>query len=309
MNALDVVTFGETMAVLIAEPGVPLTEATSFRRTVAGSESNVAIGLARLGHRVGWFGRVGADAFGHVVHRAIRGEGVDTRHVVVDPEGPTGLLIRDAHGGRGVDVLYFRSQSAGSRLAPADVDPDYIASARILHVSGITPLLSDDAREATAHAVDIARQRGVLVSFDPNIRRRLADDDRAREVLQPLAESADIVLAGDDEADLLSGGTGARWFLDRGADLVVIKQGAAGAWATDGETTWRQPPTPVDPVDPVGAGDAFAAGFLSGLIHGEDVPGRLRRAAAYGAFAVTAVGDTEGLPREIPSAAVTDVRR
>jgi 2-dehydro-3-deoxygluconokinase len=305
----EVVTFGETMALLLAEPGVPLTEATTFRRTVAGSESNVAIGLARLGHSVGWFGRVGADAFGTVVRRAIAGEGVDTSRVRTDPDAPTGLLVRDAHTERSVDVLYFRSGSAGSRLAPEDVDPAYIERAQLLHFTGITPVLSDSARAATERAVEIAVANGVPISFDPNIRRRLADPARARAVLMPLAERADIVLAGTDEAALLTGKPDATGFLAIGAKLVVLKDGANGSLATDGDSTWQQPAVNVTVADPVGAGDGYAAGFLSAWLAGLDVPGCLRRGAAVSAQAVQVVGDVEGLPRDHHDTESGDVRR
>jgi 2-dehydro-3-deoxygluconokinase len=309
MPVIEVVTFGETMVLLLAEPGVPLTEATTFRRTVAGSESNVAIGLARLGHSVGWFGRVGADAFGTVVRRAIAGEGVDTSRVRTDPAAPTGLLVRDAHTERPVDVLYFRSGSAGSRLAADDVDPAYIEGARLLHFTGITPVLSDGARAATERAVDIAAANGVTISFDPNIRRRLADPDRARAVLLPLAERADIVLAGADEAELLTGKPDATGFLDAGAKLVVLKDGANGSLATDGRTTWQRPAVQVTVADPVGAGDGYAAGFLSAWLTGLEVPECLRRGAAISASAVQVIGDVEGLPRDHHDTESGDVRR
>lgn len=299
-------TFGEAMVLLLAEPGTPLAEATSFRRTVAGSESNVAIGLARLGYRAGWFGRVGGDAFGDVVVRAMRGEGVDVSRVRTDPEAATGLLVRDCHEERPVDVLYFRAGSAGSRLSTDDVDAGYVACARYLHVTGITAVLSDDARKAAEFAVRVAKDNGVAVSFDPNVRRRLADPEHARDALRSLAAEADIVLAGDDEAELL-GGTG--WFLGHGARLVVTKHGARGATATDGTTTWREHARPVRVADPVGAGDAFAAGFLAGLLDAVPVPECLRRAAMLGALAVQVAGDTEGLPRRLPDADDRDVRR
>ena len=303
---LDVVTFGETMVLLVGEPGVPLGEASAYRRSIAGSESNVALALARQGRRAGWFGRVGADPFGDVVLRTVRGEGVDTSRVQVDPDAPTGLLVRDSHSERPIEVLYFRRDSAGSRLSPADVDADYVGSARILHFSGITPVLSDSAREASVAAFAAARAAGRTVTFDPNIRRRLCPPERVGEVLRPFA-GADVVFAGADEAELLSGAAepmqAAGWFLDQGARIVVIKHSANGCWATDGTHTWKQDPVRVRSVDPVGAGDAFAAGFLSGMLTDSpgfddiDVPGALARAAALGAAAVQTVGDIDGVPR------------
>src|SRR4051812_3116972 len=164
---LDVVTFGEAMALMLAEPGVPLRRAHTFRRQVAGAESNVAVGLARLGHRVGWFGRVGADAFGDVVLATLRAEGVDVSRAVVDDTAPTGLLIRDCSAVRPTEVAYYRRGSADSRVAAPDVDPAYVAGAGWLHVSGITPVLSSSAGAATVAAVEAARDAGVRVCLDP----------------------------------------------------------------------------------------------------------------------------------------------
>lgn len=311
---MDVVTFGESMVLLLAEPGVPLAEATSYRRTVAGSESNVTIALARLGHSVGWFGRVGRDPFGDVVLRALRGEGVDVRRASYDDTAPTGVLIRDCHSERPTEVLYYRRDSAGSRLSTVDVDDEYVGAARILHVTGITPVLSEQAHQATLAAVRAAKAQGVTVTFDPNVRRRLAPPERIAELLRPIARDADVVLAGTDEATLLAGqddaDEAARWLLDQGAGLVVLKAGADGSRATDGSRWWQQDAVRVRTLDPVGAGDAYAAGFLAARLDGLDVPAQLRKAAIMGAMAVQAAGDVEGLPfRTIPEDDTVDVRR
>lgn len=311
---MDLVTFGETMVLLVADAGVPLADASGFSRSIAGCESNVAIAMARCGYTVGWFGRVGADPFGDVVVRTIRGEGVDTSRARVDGRAPTGLLVRDSHPGRPIEVLYFRSGSAGSRLSTADVDPAYLGAARILHVSGITPLLSPTAHDATLAAVEAARSAGVTVSFDPNVRRRLASPERAAEVLAPIAARADIVLTGDDEAHLLTGEPdlerAAARLAERGPSLVAVKLGKEGSFATDGQTFWRQPASPAHTVDPVGAGDAYCAGFLAATLDGLDVPGRLARAAELGALAVGVTGDFEGIPhRYVAGRAHVDVHR
>lgn len=173
MSAPEVVTFGEAMALLLAEPGRPLDHAERFRRSIAGAESNVAVALARLGHRVGWFGRVGDDAFGRTVLRTLRGEGVDVSRARVDPAAATGLIVRDCHAERAIEVLYHRAGSAGSRLAREDIDPAWLGSARILHVTGVTAALSATALDACVAAVEAARSAGVLVSYDPNVRRKL----------------------------------------------------------------------------------------------------------------------------------------
>ncbi|MFC9331020.1 sugar kinase [Kitasatospora sp. NPDC057015] len=295
----EVITFGEAMAVLHGPPAVPLAEVTRFTRTVAGAEANVAVGLARLGHAAAWFGRVGDDAFGQVVLRTLRGEGVDVSRAKVDADAPTGLLVRDCHDSRRISVAYYRSGSAGSRLSPDDVDAQWLGGAKLLHVTGITPALSSSALAATEHVLAAARAARVPVSFDPNIRLRLAPPERWRELLLPLARAAELVLTGQDEAELLSGRRGRAallWFLEQGAGLVVAKRGVQGAVATDGTQWWETPPWPVTAVDPVGAGDAFDAGFLSHRLRGHSVPDSLALAARVAALVVAAPGDLAGLP-------------
>ncbi|MGI8870287.1 MAG: sugar kinase [Mycobacteriales bacterium] len=296
----DLITLGEAMVLLLAEPGVPVTEASSFRRLVAGSESNVAIALARLGYRVGFAGRVGADAFGTVVRRAIRGEGVDTSRLRGDDGAPTGVLVRDARPGHATEVLYLRAGSAGSRLAPGDVDDDYVASARILHVTGITPALSTTAADATYRAADAARGAGMVVTLDPNVRRRLGPLEQTLGRIRPLIRRADVVLAGRDEAIALTGTpdaeAAAHRLLGAGPRLVVIKDGANGSTAYDGTDVLPVPAASAVLVDPVGAGDAYAAGFIDGLLRGTDVAAALHGGTALGALAVGAAGDVEGLP-------------
>ena len=205
MGVPELVTFGESMGLLLTEPARPLRGAAGFARSIAGAESNVAVGLSRLGHPSGWFGRVGDDAFGLGILDALRREGVDVDRARVDPEAPTGLLIRDRHPQRRIQVLYYRHGSAGSRLGPGDVDEGYIAGARVLHVTGITPALSDSCLEGVRAAMDGARRRGVTVCFDPNLRLRLWSAQRAAATIEPLLASADIVLTGDGETEKLSG--------------------------------------------------------------------------------------------------------
>jgi 2-dehydro-3-deoxygluconokinase len=304
MSGPEVVTFGEALAVFFADPGTPLATASTFRRSVAGAELNVAIGLARLGHGVGWFGRVGDDAHGRLVLRTLRGEGVDVSRLTVDPTGPTGILVRDAHAQRVIDVSYFRSGSAGSRLSPEDVDLDYVRGASVLWVSGVTAAISSTGLAAVRYAVDAAREAEVTVVLDPNIRYRLAPLEAQVRALRELSRRVDVVLAGEDEALAITGmkevrGEADEWFLAQGCKTVVVKAGEAGAWATDGSKIWTQPAFPVQVVDPVGAGDAFGAGFVSGLLAGAALPDALERAAACGALNVSVAGDFEGSPTAV----------
>ncbi|MFJ4771087.1 sugar kinase [Streptomyces uncialis] len=300
MRPPEIITFGEAMALLLAEPGRPLEHAEAFRRSVAGAESNTAAALARLGHRAGWFGRVGGDAFGRAVLRTLRGEGIDVSRARTDDTSPTGMIVRDCHAERAIEVLYHRAGSAGSRLHPEDVDTAYIASARVLHITGVTAALSVSALDACIAAADAARAAGTTVSFDPNIRLKLLPATSWPALLAPLVERADILLTGADEAELLTGAPGrqqaADGLLARGPRLVVVKDGARGAWATDGTGRWAAPAHPVTAHDPVGAGDAFNAGFLSAHLRGLPVPEALAEAAVVAAHAVQIPGDLDGLP-------------
>jgi 2-dehydro-3-deoxygluconokinase len=296
----DVVTFGESMGLLVTEPAAPLRRAHTFARSIAGAESNLAVGLTRLGHSAGWFGRVGDDAFGHGILDVLRAEGVDVSRAIVDPEAPTGILIRDRHAERRIHVLYYRHGSAGSRLCLDDVDLSYLTSAKVIHLTGITPALSDSCHATVAGAIEQARRHGVTVSFDPNLRLRLWTAERAAETIAGLVANVDIVLIGHGEAERLTGRASykdaASFFIDRGAGLVVVKLGEQGSWATDGTREWSAPAHPVTLVDPVGAGDAFDAGFLSGRLRGFDVQRCLAEANVVGAMSVQVPGDIEGLP-------------
>jgi len=298
--ANEVITIGEPLGLLLADDGVPLRHARRFRRQVAGAELNVAVGLARLGHRCAFIGRVGDDPFGEDVLATLRTEGVEAA-VNVDPSRPTGLLIRDFHGERRLRVLYHRYGSAGSQLARGDMNSAWLDRARLLHVTGITPALSTSAHSAVLSAVEAAEQRGVPISFDVNFRERLWNAQTAAPVLGALAARATIVLASEQEALWLSGcedcDAAAAWFLERGAGIVAIKRGADGALVSDGRMSATVPALAVrSPVDPVGAGDAFDAGFLSGWLRAEELEVCARHGAAAGASCVLAAGDLDGLP-------------
>ncbi|MCC5947370.1 MAG: sugar kinase [Nitriliruptoraceae bacterium] len=296
----DLVTLGESMVLLLSASDRPLRRATTFERSLAGAESNVAIGVARLGHDVRWIGRVGADAFGDVVRDTLRAEGVEVA-LHVDPDAPTGVLVRDRHAERPIEVLYHRRDSAGSRLRPDDV-AGAVGGARILHLTGITPLLSATAAAAVEAALTQARSSGATVTFDPNVRLRLAGPAEAAATLGPLARRCDVVLAGVEEAMLLSGcdddRAAAEWFLEGEPRLVVIKDGSRGVWATDGDRAWTQPAFAVTAADPVGAGDAFAAGFIAATLRGLGTGEALTLGAATAASVVQVAGDIDGLPTE-----------
>jgi 2-dehydro-3-deoxygluconokinase len=295
----DVVTLGETMGLLGAPEIGLLRHASTMRLSVGGAESNLAIGLSRLGKRATWIGRVGDDELGALVRRTLAAEGVDGR-VRVDSGAPTGLMLKYRRTGTSTQVVYYRKGSAGSRLDRGDIDPDLIRSARILHLTGITPALSDTARDAVDYAVEIARDAGVMVSLDLNYRSKLWSASEAGSVLAVLVAHADLVFATEPEAQLLVSGDGpaelGMALAGFGPKQVIVKRGALGAVAVIGGQVLSVPPHEVTEVDPVGAGDAFAAGYLSTLLDGGDPDQCLALGALAGAFTVTVPGDWEGLP-------------
>jgi 2-dehydro-3-deoxygluconokinase len=312
----EVVTLGETMILLLAEQPGPLREATTFRRLVAGAESNVAIGVCRLGHTAGWIGRVGDDELGRALLLRLRGEGVELSHVRADPQAPTGLVIREQREVGPIDVAYYRRGSAASRLSPEDLDEAYIRQARVLHLTGITPALSASCRATVFAAAEIARGAGVSVVLDPNLRLKLWGKDEARATLRELAAKADVLLPGAEEAELLTGErdpeAAARALLALGPTLVVVKTGVDGSLAvTEAEVTRVQAMPLTRVVDPVGAGDAFAAGFHVGQLRGFSLSETLWLANRCGALAMTVAGDIEGLPRwdEVMDPSQADIRR
>ncbi|MFC9504229.1 sugar kinase [Streptomyces sp. NPDC057002] len=277
----------------------------SLGLSVAGAESNVAIGLARLGHRVRWAGRVGADELGALVLRTLRAEGIDTGHASVDDSGrPTGLLLTEPRLGTLTRVSYYRAGSAGSAVSPADVLPALAAGSRVLHLTGITPALGPSAAEAVQAAAAAARDAGITVCLDVNYRSRLWSHDRARAALRPLLAHTDLLIASEDELPLVlerppaAESEAVRGLLSAGVGEVVVKRGARGATGFTAEGATDRAARRVDAVDLVGAGDAFVAGYLSGLLDGADLPARLHRAVTTAAFAVATRGDWEGLPTQ-----------
>jgi 2-dehydro-3-deoxygluconokinase len=305
----ELVTLGECLVALVArEPG-PLSEVTTFRRFVAGAEANVAVGVARLGHRAAYVGRIGADGFGTAILRQLRGEGVDVSALVVDETAPTALMVRERRLLGPADVLYYRAGSAGSRLGPADVDAaadrGLFDGARWLHLTGITPALSESARAAVERAADLPRSRGMTISLDLNLRRKLWDEEEAAAVLRDLCGRVDVVMGDADEVAAILGcsaaddaGLLAGALLELGPSIAVLKLGAGGAVAiaTGAAQIERAGLAVATVVDPVGAGDAFAAGWIASRLEGAEIGEALEVANACGASAVAAEGDMTGLP-------------
>jgi 2-dehydro-3-deoxygluconokinase len=304
------------MASFVAHDRGPLSESRTFLRGEAGAEANVAVALARLGHGVVYIGRVGEDGLGAAIARRLRGEGVDVSYLTIDEAASTGVMVRELRDLGPSEVVYWRAGSAGSRLGPDDVDAalERFRSARWLHLTGITPALSNDAAGAVERAVELASEASLTISLDLNVRRRLWDEATAAAALARLAGRVDVVMGSLEEVALVAGlasslRAGAAADPERAADAllaigprsVVVKLGAQGGLerSTDGAgaTTVRRPAYPVQQVvDPVGAGDAFSAAWIAFRLEGRGPEEALRAANACGAAVISSVGDQAGIP-------------
>jgi 2-dehydro-3-deoxygluconokinase len=294
----EVVTLGEGLIVLDPDRAGPLRSVAGFVRHFGGAEVNVAVALARLGHRSAWAGGLGDDEFGHALLAFLRGERVDVDAAHLDPEAPTGLYIKERRALERLQVHYYRAGSAASRLRYDDLDVDRLLRARVLHLTGITPLLSDAGAELTERLSATAVQRGVTLSFDANVRWRLLGERDPRALLDRLFERADLLFCSDEEAELLLGTRDAAELAALGRGQTVVVHGDHGAYAVEPGGVTRAQSHRVTAVDTVGAGDAFVAGFLSGRLRGWDTAGCLALANACGACAVTVPGDAESMPAE-----------
>jgi len=295
---LDVITAGETMVLGVPPRPGRLRHAGSLELKIGGAESNLAIALSRLGLSAGWTSYLGDDEPGQLVLDHIRAEGVDTSRVRRIEGYPTGLYLREQVG-TDVRVYYYRRGSAASTMRRKAFDPGYLGGAKFVHLTGITPALSEDCRAFVLWAAREARASGARVSFDVNYRSKLWGAEEAREFAEEILPDVYLLLAGDEEAKALWGrGDEAlvRELSGRGPEEVVLKKGNTGSLALVGGEVLEHHAFTVAEVDPVGAGDAFAAGYLAGHLWELPVEERLRAANAMGALSVATLGDYEGLP-------------
>uniref|UniRef100_A0AAU3GRJ7 Sugar kinase n=1 Tax=Streptomyces sp. NBC_01401 TaxID=2903854 RepID=A0AAU3GRJ7_9ACTN len=304
---VDVVCLGESMVTFLPSQPGSLADVPSFSRGIGGAESNVACALAAAGHRAKWVGRVGADGFGDHLVEAITGYGVDTSAVRRDPGRPTGIYFRTATD-RATDtheVAYYRAGSAASAMSPHNIPYEDLLATRVLHLSGITAALSADCL-ALLDDLTAPREGRPLISFDVNHRPGLwREGEPGPEVLLGLARRCDLVFVGEDEAAEAWGVHGAEAIraalpepdvlvVKRGPDGVVVHSRTPDSPGRDIVTT--VPSLRVDVVAAVGAGDAFAAGFLSATLRGLPVRDRARHGHLMAAAVLTVPGDLTGPP-------------
>jgi 2-dehydro-3-deoxygluconokinase len=295
---LDVITVGETMVLGIPPRPGRLRHAGGLELKIGGAESNLAVALSRLGLSAGWAGYLGDDEPGQLVLDRIRAEGVDTSRVRRIKEHPTGLYLREQVGAD-VRVYYYRQGSAASTMQRDAFDAVYLSGATFVHLTGITPALSEDCRAFVLWAAREARASGARVSFDVNYRSKLWGTQQAREFVEEILPDVYLLFAGDEEARALWGRDDealVRELARNGPEEVVLKTGSTGSLALVNSEVLEHPAFTVAEVDPVGAGDAFAAGYLAGHLWDLPAEERLRTANAMGALSVATLGDYEGLP-------------
>lgn len=286
---LDVVTIGESMILVTPSDGHAVDTADLFALHVGGAESNVAVHLHQLGHSVTWVSAVGTDALGRRLERILSEMGLDMTHVRKNPDAPTGLYVKDP----GKGPSYYRAGSAASRMGPEMMPEELLQSAKVVHLTGITPALSDTCRALAHDVAHRARQAGTIISLDVNYRSALWPTSVAGPELSDLCRLADVVFVGLDEAHELWGcetPSDVRGLFPN-VDSLVVKNDSTGAFEFSSSGEVFVPSLPVEVVEAVGAGDAFAAGYLSGMLKELSSESRLARGHERAAKTLVSIAD------------------
>ena len=268
---------GEPMGLFIAQEEGKLSDVSGYSMAVAGAEFNVAVGLARLNLPVTYLTRLGEDPFGQKIVRTLQRNGIGSEFVSFSKERSTGFMLKSKVSTGDPKIFYFRKGSAASTLSKEDVDRMDFSGYGFVHLTGIFPALSESTKEASFYLIKKAREHGLTVSFDPNLRPQLwPDTETMVQTLNEFAALSDYVLPGEAEGELLCGDRDPRkigqFYLERGAKAVVTKMGSRGAYLMTEQDQELVPGFSIEKVvDTVGAGDGFAAGILSALMEGKNL--------------------------------------
>jgi 2-dehydro-3-deoxygluconokinase len=297
----EVLLVGEPMALFIAEEEGTLDRVNKFTKALAGAEANVAIGLSRLGHTVKYITRLGNDPFGKYIYEKLLEENIDVSSIKFTDEYPTGFMIKSKTSEGDPDIFYFRRGSAASHVTPDDIDCD-VSQLKHIHITGITAALSNDTLDTLYRMIQIGKENGIRISFDPNIRKSLwKSEDEMVSTLNDIAFKCDIVMPGIKEGFILTGSENpddiADYYLNKGVKTVIIKIGDKGAYVKTKDESFTVSGYKVEKVvDTVGAGDGFATGVISGLLEGLTLKDAVKRGNAIGAIIIMSPGDNDGLP-------------
>lgn len=298
---MDVVTIGDGMITFDPATKGPLRFVNTFERKIGGAELNVMLGCARLGLQAGWISRLGKDEFGRHIVNTVRGEGVDVSEVHLMNGYATSLNFKEVQESGEGRTFYYRVPSPTETLSPELLPFDYIRQAKVLHMTGVFCAILEQNRAITLRALECAKENGVTVSFDPNIRLRLWSKEEARETILTYLPFVDHLLVSKEELELLFDTKDEQEILTHLGRFdfkeVVMKDGQNGAFALVNGKWLHVPGVKVAKVvDTVGAGDGFDSGYLYGLLQEWPLEERLVFANAIGAMVVQVNGDNEGLP-------------
>lgn len=297
----EVITIGETMAAFTPKVTGYLHYIKDYELRMAGAESNLAVGICKLGHSASWISSLGDDELGYFVNNNIRAEGVNTCFVKFDKEHSTGVMFKQMLSGKETSVFYYRDNSAAANMKAADLKETMFENGKILHITGITPILSSECEKMIYKAIELGKNAGLKISFDPNIRKKLWKGNDYTDVLLRIVSDTNIMLLGLDEACVIYGTKDKeeivnKFFENEKAEYIAIKDGSRGAYVADRNGRFTILPHPCTPIDPIGAGDAFNSGFLCGILEGRSVKEAGEIAGIAGALATESYGDVEGYP-------------
>jgi 2-dehydro-3-deoxygluconokinase len=298
----EVILIGEPMAMFVADYAANLEDVEKFTRSLAGAEVNVCIGLKRLGYDVSYVTRLGVDPFGKYIKNFLVNEGIDTSYITFDSRFPTAFQVKSKTEVGDPEVVYFRRGTAASHMTKEDIEKIDLQGVRHIHVTGIPPALSESCREATYGLIRKAKEKGLYVTFDPNLRPALwPSKEEMVRVINDIASKCDMVLPGVAEGLILTGSDDpvgiADFYLNLGVKAVIIKLGDKGAFVKTEKEAYTVPGFKVEKVvDTVGAGDGFAVGIVSGLMEKLPLREAVIRGNAIGSLQVMVPGDNEGLP-------------
>lgn len=299
----DVLLIGEAMGLFIAEDYGDFEDIKNFSKGVAGAEINVAIGLSRLGFDVSYVSKLGKDPMGCYIKNFVDRENIDTQHLIIDADIDTGLQIKNKVSKDDPVVYYYRKNSAFSTINKDELAEIDFSGIRLFHITGIPLAINSNTREAIYELVRRAKEANCLITFDPNIRATLWEDEKTMiEVINDIAKYADVFMPGISEGTLLTGRSNpeeiAEFYQNLGVDTVIIKDGNKGAhYKQKNKKIELVPGVKVEKVvDTVGAGDGFAAGVISGLLEEHSIADCVRRGNVIGSIQIQYQSDNEGLP-------------
>lgn len=299
----SVLLVGEPMGLFIANTAGKLEDVSEFTLTTCGAEFNVAVGMKRLNNDVTYMTKLGNDPFGKKILKMMQQTGISTDEIILSGTSPTGFMFKEKAVGADPGIFYFRKGSAASTLSGSDVEKLDFSKFDIVHLTGITPALTQSCREASEMLNRKAKEHGCLFSFDPNLRPQLwPSKEIMSKYINQMAAKSDIFLPGINEAKLILGESEpemiAGRYLDMGTKTIIIKLGSSGAYyaSHNGESRYVNGYKVKEVIDTVGAGDGFAAGVLTGLREGLPIEDAVRRGCAVGAIQVMSKGDNDGLP-------------